>query len=118
MQKPQITCQQLLRAKIIAIRTGKWFKLHPIERLLMDLTIKSLNYIRSQTLIQIILKILDKISPRITYMYKAYQIGLEIAKKRVEQAFNFGCKKAILWLEDTGYIIFLGISYLNTSSIC
>ena len=117
MQKPKIDVQLIARAKTIAIRTGKWFKLHPAERILIDLTIKTLKHIRSQTLIQLILKILDKISPKITYIYKAYQIGLEIAKKRVEQALKLGYIKAKKWLKDINYIIYLGVSYLNTSPI-
>ena len=108
-QRPIITSQHIRRVKIIALRNGRWFKLHPGERAIINLTIKILNYIRSELLIKILLKIFDKISLKISYIYKAYWIGVKILEKKLETARKIGRLK-----KDIKYIIYLGIWYLST----
>ncbi|RLB80290.1 MAG: hypothetical protein DRH17_12295, partial [Deltaproteobacteria bacterium] len=103
-----ITQQTIHTALKIAWRTGKYFKLHPAERAILHLTAKILTQVKSQTLKEILLKIFDKISPKLTLKLKAFMIGLEIVKKRVEQALMFGYKKARSWMKDTNPILSLG----------
>ena len=74
--------------------------------------------VKSQTLREILFKIFDKISPKLTLKLKAFMIGLEIVKKRVEQALMFGYKRARSWIRDINYILYLGFSHLNTPPIC
>ena len=112
-QRPIITSQYVRRVKIIALRNGRWFKLHPSEQAIINLTIKTLNYIKSSILIQILLKIFDKISSKITYIYKVYFIGLKMLKKKLETARKIGYRK-VSKLKDINYIIYLGTWYLNT----
>jgi len=102
--------------KIMALRKGLWFKLHQNERILINLIISTLRYVKSNVLINLILKILDKISPKLLYMYKAYQIGLKIVKIRIKEAKQIGYKYAEKLSKDINYIIYLGVWYLNTSS--
>ena len=113
-QRPIITSQHIRRVKIIALRNGRWFKLHPGERAIINLTIKILNYIRSELLIKILLKIFDKISPKISYIYKAYWIGVKMLEKKLETARKIGYRKIGRLKKDIKYIIYLGIWYLNT----
>ena len=103
--------------KIMALRRGTWFRLHRDERAIIDLTINTIKYIRSKVLREIIIKIIEKISPKLLYMYKAYQIGLKILEKRIQQAKIIGYKKINKIKKDIKYIIYLGTWYLNTSPI-
>ena len=112
-----ITKEVLIRAKRIALRSGKWFKLSPVERLVLSLSIKVVSRVKSKTLKEILMKILDKISSSLLFKFKILSIGLEIAKKRVEQAIKLGYKRARNWIKDINYIWYLGISYINTSPI-
>ena len=109
-----ITQKTIHTALKIAWRTGKYFKLHPEERAILWISARILNKIKSQTLKEILLKIFDKISPKLTLKLKAFMIGLEIVKKRVEQALMFGYKKARSWMKDTNYILYLGFTQINT----
>ena len=118
MQPPTTITQETIRTALkLAWRTGKYFKLHPAERALLWIASKTITRVKSQTLRELLLKIFDKISHKLTLKIKAYMIGLEIAKKRVEQALAFGYRKAKRWLKDMDYIFYLGMSYLNTSPI-
>jgi len=112
-----ITKEVLIRAKRIALRSGKWFKLSSVERLVLSLSIKVVSRVKSKTLKEILMKILDKISSSLLFKFKILSIGLEIAKKRVEQAIKLGYERARNWIKDINYIWYLGISYINTSPI-
>jgi len=113
----EIRRETLIKAKRIALRSGKWFRLNPIERLLITLSIKTLKKVRSEVLKSIILKILEKISPNLTFKLKIIQIGLEIVKKRIEQAIILGYRRVEELATDINYIIYLGYSYMNMPSI-
>ena len=113
----EISRDILIKAKKIGLRNGKWFRLHPVERLLINLAIKTLTRIKSQTLKNIILRILKKISQNLVLKFKIFQIGLEIVRKRINQALKFGNKKAKDWIKDTNYIMYLGYSQINTLAI-
>jgi len=113
----EIRRETLIKAKRIALRSGKWFRLNPIERLLITLSIKTLKKVRSEVLKSIILKILEKISPNLTFKLKIIQIGLEIVKKRIEQAIILGYRRVEELATDINYIMYLGHSYMNMPSI-
>lgn len=106
--------KMILRAKKIAMRNGKWFKLHPDERILINLTIRTLNFVKSCTLIKILLKIFEKISEKLVYLYKVYTIGLKIAGMRMKQAYKIGYRNAGRLLKDIKYIFYLGATYIYT----
>jgi len=116
-EKLVFTKRDIKHLKIMALRRGVWFRLHRSERVLINLIIISLKYVRSRVLINILVRIVDKISPTAAYMYKAYQIGIKIVKLRVKYAKQIGYKYGIKLLNDINYIIYLGIWYLNTSPI-
>jgi len=114
MQSPQLSPELLSSLYKRALRTGKYWKLRPEERIILKLSARILTQIKSQTLKEILLKITEKISPHLAYKIKAFEIGLSIAKKRVEQALMLGYNRAREWLKDWKYIFYLGITYLNT----
>jgi len=112
-----ITQTQIRNALKIALRTGKYFKLNPLERATLYLASRLVKIVKSQTLKEILLKIFEKISPKLTLKIKAFIIGLELARKRVEQALMLGYKKALSWLKDINYILYLGFMQLTTPPI-
>jgi hypothetical protein len=42
-------------------------------------------------------------------------IGFEMARRYVGQALRWGYVDALSWLRDEAYILYLGISWINTS---
>jgi len=113
----EITKEMLLKARKIALRNGKWYKLHPMERAVLTLASKVLTRVKSKTLKEIIIKTLEKISESLLLKWKVLYIGMQLARRRVEQAIKLGNYKAKDWLKDFGYIWYLGWSYLFTSPI-
>ena len=109
----EITRELLIKAKKIALRNGRWFKLHPIEKAVLTLTSRVVARIRSRVLKKIIINILEKISISLIIKFKVLTLGSEIAKKRVKQAIKLGYHKAKDWLEEFDYIWYLGWSQVN-----
>jgi len=112
-----ITRRTILKAYRMAIRTGRLFRLHPDEKAILIISAKAINLVKSKTLKEILLKIFEKINPKLTLKMKALMIGLEIAKRRVEQALIIGYERASSWLRDLNYILYLGLSYMSTPLI-
>lgn len=108
-----ITRQYLISLKKRAIRTGKWFRLDKFKQAALELAIKTLKYVKSQILINLILEIIKFIDHQKYFLIEAYNIGLEIVKNRVKQAKQIGYHKADKWLKDKEYILQVGIGILN-----
>ena len=102
-----------------ALRTGRIWRLKPLERAILTLTIKTLKTIKSRILLETLGKILEKIcpSPRLLLKLRALEVGLEILKRKAEQAAKLGHRKAWGWLLDLETAFYMGISYMNTPPI-
>jgi len=112
----QITHNDLMKVKRRALRLKVWFKLEKLERSILELSLKCIKTIvKNKVLISILQKILNKINNH-TFKAKARKIGYELALKQVKAAIQSGCKRAQEWLNDEGYITYLGVQYLNTPS--
>ncbi|MHC1628042.1 MAG: hypothetical protein ACXQTI_04330 [Candidatus Nezhaarchaeales archaeon] len=117
-----ITCKEdLEKLKKIALRKGLWFKLlDRLERAAIDLTIKVVEKIRSIQLKSVLSRIASKIAEAIkarSIKAKALEIGRPLAHKIAQIAMKLGNKEAWKWAQDPGFIMYLGISWLNTSPI-
>ena len=99
-----------------ALRNRTYFKLHPDEKAILYLA-RRLSRISSPTLKEILLRIFEKVESYLISRYRVLSIGLGILRRRVEQAVKLGYEKAIEWLDDIDLVVYLGISYLNTSPI-
>jgi len=111
----QITPSLVSAAYKRALRYGAYWRLRPEERALLFLA-RSLRAIKSPTLREAILRILEKVWPSKATMIKAYEEGLRLLAKKIQLALAIGAthiaealKKASL---DT--IKILGIQYINT----
>jgi len=99
-----------------ALRTGKYFKLPPQERAALYLA-RKLTWIKSQTLKEVLKKIILKVWPSLAWRMKALEVGFKLLEKRVETALKIGYTRAREWLKNTEYAFYLGVSWLNTSPI-
>jgi hypothetical protein len=99
-----------------ALRSKAWFKLEQVERAVVELTIKVVERVRNATLAGIILRIVEKLRRWMKPSLKelAVFIGRPLAEKAARIAEAWGNHEAKKWLKDPGFIIYLGISWLNT----
>jgi len=112
----QFTHNDLVKAKRRALRLKVWFKLEKVERSILELSIKCIKTIvKNKLLTNILQKIVNEINSH-TFKAKARKIGYELALRQVKAAIQSGCKRAQEWLNDEGYITYLGVQYLNTPS--
>jgi len=111
----QITPSLVSAAYKRSLRYGAFWRLRPEERALLFLA-RRLRAIKSPTLRETILRILEKVWPTKATMIKAYEEGLRLLAKKIQLALAIGAthlaealKKASLETIKT-----LGIQYINT----
>lgn len=107
---------QLLKLKTKAMRAGVWFKALPrIDRVLIDLTIKVTESIRSPHLARCILAITGKLENLLeNKLSRAIrEIGLPIAHKLSQFAQKWGNKTAKNWANDKNFACYWAAMKLN-----
>ena len=107
-----------IRAK--AMRRGIWFRvLTRAERAQVDLTMKIVERIRSfilaKVVTSIVKKLLDAMESRVTRLMR--EVGQALARKLSRIAQNWGNKSAHQWIVDPGFVQYLAINYMNTSTL-
>jgi len=111
----------LAKLKTIAVRRGLWFKvLSAVERAIVDLTIKVVERVRSSTLRSVLKSIASKVVEVLkarAFKERAVAIGRVLLERLVRIAEKLGCKGAGEWARDPGFVMCLGISWLNTSPV-
>jgi len=111
----------LAKLKAIAVRRGLWFKiLSALERAVVDLTIKVVERVRSSTLRSILKSIASKVIEVLksrSFKERALAIGRVLVERFVRIAERLGCKRAKEWTRDPGFVMYLGVSWLNTSPV-
>lgn len=107
---------QLMKLKLKAIRCGVWFTaLQRIDRVLIDLTIKVNNNVRSYTLAKSILTVARKLQEvfQSKLAHKIKEIGIPLTRKLSRLAQNWGNKGAREWVNDADFARYLTIMKLN-----
>ena len=99
-----------------ALRSKAWFRLERVERAVVELTIKVVERVKNATLAGIILRIVDKLRQWMKPSLKevALSIGRPLAERIARVAEAWGNHEAKKWLKDPGFILYLGVSWLNT----
>jgi hypothetical protein len=99
-----------------ALRSKAWFRLERVERAVVELTIKVVKRVKNATLAGIIFGIADKLRQWMKPSLKevALSIGRPLAKRISCVAESWGNHEAEKWLRDPGFILYLGVSWLNT----
>jgi hypothetical protein len=111
----QITPSLVSAAYKRSLRFGVFWRLKPEERAILLLA-RKLKAVKSPTLREAILKILEKIWPSKATMIKAYEEGLRLLARKIQLALAIGATQIAETLRKAGpeTIKVLGIQYLNT----
>ena len=112
-----LTRPRLVHLKSKALRSGAWFTiLRRTERVLIDLTVKIVDRVRSpilaRTLLLIVKKLEDASENRITRAIR--DIGFPHARKLSLIAQNWGNKSARDWAFDLSFARFIATMHLNS----
>ena len=104
---------ELLKLKTKAMRCGVWFRaLQRIDRVLIDLTIKVADTVRSPMLAKSILSLTRKLE---TIMESGFSrtvrtVGLPQAQKISSIAVGWGNRSASEWADDLGFARYLAVN--------
>ena len=105
-----ISIAKLADAKKTALRRGVWFRsLNRVERGIIDLTVKCLDYIKSTRLAKLLEAITNKLQLALENKTDRLvrTIGLPLARKISDIAVSWGNLLASLWAEDRAFARYL-----------
>jgi hypothetical protein len=106
----------LTKLKTKAIRAGVWFKALPrIDRVLVDLTIKVAESIRSAYLAKSIIAVVGKLEGLLEsrFVRLARTIGCSLAKQISAIAQKLGNASAKGWATDRSFALYLVVMHAN-----
>jgi hypothetical protein len=107
---------QLIKLRVKAMRAGVWFRALPrIDRVLVDLTIKVTDNIRSASLAKCIFAVVGKLEGLLeSRVLKSLRlIGRPLAEKISLSAQKLGYSSAKSWANDSSFAFFLAIMHTN-----
>jgi len=107
---------EIIRIKARALRRGAWFRvLTRVERACIDLVIKIVERVRSRLLQKVLSSILSKLEEAMESQVQRLmrKVGNNIAKEMSQIAQTWGNKSAVRWAEDSGFVQYLTITYMN-----
>ena len=108
--------KQLVKLKTKAMRSGAWFRaLQSIDRVLIDLTIRVANSVRSVKLVESILTVSRKLESAMESRFSRVvrEVGLPLAQKISFTAQKLGNISASSWVFDSSFAIFLAVMQIN-----
>lgn len=110
--------KRLVKLKAKAMRRGVWFRaLQRIDRVLIDLTIKVADTVRSAKLAKSILSLEKKLESAmesgVARIFK--QVGLSLAKNLSIIAQKLGYTSAKDWACDRAFAVYLTVMHMNRS---
>jgi len=107
---------QLIKIRVKAIRAGVWFRVLPrIDRVLVDLTIKVAENVRSASLAKCIFAVVGKLEGLLesSVLKSLRLIGRPLAEKISSIAQKLGNGSAKGWANDSEFAFFLAILQTN-----
>lgn len=114
-----MTVAWLASIKRRALRKNVWYKdLMPLERSVVELTIRYVDQIKSPRLILVISRIVCKLlkACQNRFLTRVEAVGYGLADKMCRIAVAWGSVEASRWRHDVGFIRYLGVTALNTPS--
>jgi hypothetical protein len=108
--------EELLKLKRKAMRSGVWFRALPrIDRVLVDLTIKVAQSIRSRSLARSLLSVASKLEGLLESRFarSVREIGFSLSCKVSLLAQKWGNMSARAWAGDTEFAKYLAVMKLN-----
>jgi hypothetical protein len=106
-----------MKLRFRAIREGVWFKRLPrIDRVLVDLTIKVANRVRSPSLVSCILSVVRKLEELCEsgFALVVEEIGVPLACKLSLLARKWKNRSAGAWMRDWDFARYLAVMKLNS----
>ena len=107
---------QLIKLRIKAMRAGVWFRVLPrLDRVLVDLTIKVADNIRSAFLAKCIFAVVGKLEGLLeSSVLKSFRLlGHSLAEKISLTAQKLGNISAKSWANDSSFAFFLAVMHTN-----
>ena len=107
---------QLIKLRIKAMRAGVWFRALPrIDRVLVDLTIRVADNIRSVSLAKCIFAVVGKLEGLLesSILKSLRLIGRPLAEKISSLAQKLGNTSAKNWVADSSFAFFLAVMHTN-----
>ena len=107
---------QLVALRRRAMRAGVWFRRLPrIDRVLVDLTIRIVDNIRSVKLAKCLLSVAGKLEGLLESRFarRVREIGFSLASKQSLFGVGWGNSSCSGWAGDSGYARFLAIMKIN-----
>ena len=109
---------QLAKLKAQALRRGVWFKtLRRIDRVLLDLTIKVADAVRSaklaSSMVELVRKLESAMESRVCRAVR--EVGFGLARSLSLVAVRLGYAAAAWWVFDRGFAVYLAVMHLNSS---
>jgi len=107
---------QLIKIRVKAMRAGVWFRALPrIDRVLVDLTIKVAENIRSTNLAKCIFAVVGKLEGLLesSVLKSLRLIGRPLAEKISQTAQKLGNTSAKSWANDLSFAFFLAVMHTN-----
>jgi hypothetical protein len=106
----------ILRLKLKAIRSGIWFRaLRRIDRALIDLTLRVVDKVNSDTLAKALISVLtileNALENRVSRAVR--EVGFQVARKMSLVAQGWGNVSAGSWATDLSFAKFLAIIHIN-----
>lgn len=106
----------LMKIKQLALRRRVWFRaLNHLERGIIDLTVKTVDHIKSSKLAQVVVGIIDKLETALESLTSrlARTVGLHLVQKLSALALSWGNHSALDWAHDIAFARYLAISSHN-----
>jgi hypothetical protein len=107
---------QLMKLRVKAMRSGVWFRALPrIDRVLVDLTIRVAENIRSAHLAKCIFAVVGKLEGLLeSSLLKSLRfVGRPLAEKISSIAQKLGNSSAKSWVDDSTFAFFLAVMHTN-----
>jgi len=107
---------QLMKLRLKAMRSGVWFRsLSRIDRVLVDLTIKVADTVRSFTLARNIRAVIGKLESIMEsrFLRAVKEVGVPIARRLCLIAREWGNTAAKEWESDEGFAKYLAAMSFN-----
>jgi hypothetical protein len=115
-----LTRRGLVNLKSRALRSGAWFTvLRRVERVLVDLTVKIVDRVRSPVLARVLLSIMKKLEDasqsRVSRAIR--ETGFLYARKLSLLAQKWGNECAQNWAFDVSFARFIAIMHINSPAL-
>lgn len=107
---------KLRRLKLKALRGGVWFRaLSRIDRVLIDLTMKVCNEVRSLRLAKVVFSVVKKLEDALesSVLRAVKEVGVPLVRRLSFVAWKWGNTSALSWVYDPSFARFLAVMYVN-----